>query len=95
MPDGNSDISVLSVLKNNHARGVGISRGCFFGTRKLFLARRAAEIMELRIFDAEERGGKQRAYGLRRNRERRQVPFHPPSRRDAPLYQNVPDGNSP
>ncbi len=43
------------------------------------MARRAAENVELRIFDAEgEDLGKQRAYGLRRNRERRQVPFHPP-----------------
>ncbi len=47
-------------------------------TQVLFLARRDAEDLEYSIFDAEGKGlGERRAYGLRRNRERRQFPCHP------------------
>ncbi len=47
MPNGNSESSVLSVLKNNQARG-------WLFHEEVFWARRGAERLELRIFDAEE-----------------------------------------
>ncbi len=74
-------------------RGVVVSR------KVGIISRRAAESLELRIFDAGEEGlGKQRADGLRRNGEweKTAAGFRGirPSRRDDPTYQNVPNGNS-
>ncbi len=68
-----------------------------FHAERYFLARRATERLEFRIFDAEERGvfRNQRAVGLRKNRERKAFSVLSAHRKAMiRIHPNVPDGNS-
>ena len=75
------------------------TQNLFFCVRLCFLgARRAAETLELRIFDAEERGWNQRVGGLRREGEKEETKAESvlSAHRKAMLraHPNVADGNS-